>query len=247
MDRGPSRKGPITLWRATAQAELDLLAATGWNAWSASLAGRRFDAYLERSSAEHIAQTSLAATTGVGYVTSFEVQPTFVDHCLQYRIGDGSNAVYNLPEAEIPSLNEHLVGTIIEQADYRAALDDQEFAGGQSPALPPSWRSYLQHSSWFRRGWLPSGCYLWLYTPREGIELTEAWGEDGVGAHPGMAIIGGNGSREHLAVDLRHDDPPVVLVDAFASQGWEDALEQAPGVANFIDRLKAGTFEFAWE
>lgn len=247
MDQGPDPKGTITLWRATAQPELDLLAATGWKAWSASLAGRRFDAYLERRSAERIAQTSLATTVGVGYVTSFEVQSAFVDHCRQYRIGVGSNAVYSLPEAEMPSLNEHLVGAVTEQADYRAALDDQEFAGGQASALPPSWRRYLQHSSWFRRGWLPSGCYLWLYTPREGIELAEAWGEDSVGAHPGIAIIGGDGSREHLAVDLRQDDPPVVLVDAFAGQGWADALEQAPSVAHFIDLLEAGTFDFAWE
>ncbi|GAA2372427.1 hypothetical protein Cme02nite_00830 [Catellatospora methionotrophica] len=246
MERAPGREDTITLWRAATQAEHDVLAATGWKAWPASTPGRGFDAYAERRSAERIAQ-SLAATGGVGYVTSFDVQSAFVDHCLQYRRGDEGGIGYGLPEAEIPGLNEHTVGAVIEQADYRAALGSHEFASGHAQALPASWRGYLQRPAWFRRGWLPRGRYLWLYTPREGVELADAWGEDSVELHPGIAIIGGDGSREHLAVDLRHDDPPVVLVDAFGSEGWEDAIEQTPSVTHLIDLLDAGTFDFTWE
>ncbi|GAA1416175.1 hypothetical protein ACFQZ4_48315 [Catellatospora coxensis] len=247
MDQGSGSGGTITLWRATAQAELDLVATAGWRAWPASFADRPFEVHLERRPAELVARTSLAATAGVGYVTSFEVRSAFVEHCLGHRIGSGSDAWYSLPEAEVAGLNENLVSVIIEQAEYRAALDDREFADARAAALPSAWRGYLQRSAWFRRGWQPTGCYLWLYPPREGIELAEAWGEDAVGAHPGIAIIGGNGSREHLAIDLRKDDPPVLLVDAYASEGWADALVQANSVAEFTGRVEAGSFDFSWD
>jgi len=127
-------------------------------------------------------------------------------------------------------------------------VSDQEFTdAGEAlgQALPAAWRTYLQGESWFRRGWMATGAYVWLNTPGQLLELRDAWGE-GTGAHPGIAIIGGDGSREQLVLDLRGDPVPVLLVDV-SSSGWETAIRQADDVGQFIGRIAAGTFEFTFE
>lgn len=101
-----------------------------------------------------------------------------------------------------------------------------------------------QSPSWFRRGWLPSGEYVWLYTPRETLEQLDAWGES-IALHPGIAIIGGDGSREQLVLDLRQDPAPVLLVP-IVSDGWQNASPQAETVASFVEQVAAGTFEFTF-
>ena len=77
------------------------------------------------------------------------------------------------------------------------------------------------------------------------LELHSAWG-DGTEAHPGIAIIGSDGSREQLVLDLRGDPAPVLLVDT-TSSGWDDAIRQADDVGELIDRIEAGTFAFTFE
>ena len=89
---------------------------------------------------------------------------------------------------------------------------------------------------------MTGGAYVWLNTPREMLELHDAW-EQCTDAHPGIAIIGGDGSREQLVLDLRHDPAPVLLVD-ITSSGWDSASSQADDVSVLIDRIEAGTFEF---
>ena len=56
-----------------------------------------------------------------------------------------------------------------------------------------------------------------------------------------MAIIGGDGGREQLVVDLRSDPAPVFLIDV-ASSGWDDAIRQSDEISELIDRIEAGTF-----
>jgi hypothetical protein len=60
---------------------------------------------------------------------------------------------------------------------------------------------------------------------------------------PGIAVLGGDGSRELLAVDLRDDSAPVMLVD-LTTEGWHDALPQAEDVAEFIERIEGGAFDY---
>ena len=76
------------------------------------------------------------------------------------------------------------------------------------------------------------------------LELHSAWGE-AADAHPGIAIIGGDGSREQLALDLRSDPAPVVLVD-ITSGGWSGAIRQADTVGHLIGRVENGEFVFAF-
>jgi hypothetical protein len=135
---------------------------------------------------------------------------------------------YRIPAGEMAELNTHLTGVIVEEADYRGAVSDPEFTEAEQVLgrpLPQAWRSYLQGRSWLRRGWLTSGAYVWLHTPRETLGLHEAWAES-TDAHPGIAIIGGDGSREQLVPDLRRDPAPMLMLD-ITSAGWEGAIPHA--------------------
>ncbi|NES27871.1 hypothetical protein GCE86_10110 [Micromonospora terminaliae] len=76
-------------------------------------------------------------------------------------------------------------------------------------------------------------------------ELHDAW-DGAADTHPGIAIIGGDGSRELLVLDLRREPAPVLLVD-ITSSGWDSAIRQADDVRQLIDRIEAGTFEFDFE
>jgi hypothetical protein len=148
---------------------------------------------------------------------------------------------YWIPAEELEEFNSHIVGAIVEEADYRGPVDDAEFAQAEAALggpLPSDWRAYLQGRSWFRRGWMDHGdAYVWLYAPREMVEIQDAWAEAAT-AHPGIAIIGGDGAREHLVLDLRHEPVPVLLVD-ITSEGWEDAIGVVAGTVT-IDARAVG-------
>ncbi|MCY1145082.1 hypothetical protein OWR29_44385 [Actinoplanes sp. Pm04-4] len=217
----------VTLWRATGQAELDEVAGSGWRAWPA----RDLEAVLDRRRATRLARENPA------YVTRFEVDRAYLgDH----------DTVVRIPAADMDEFNKHIAGAIVEEADYRGPVADDEFAEAEQALgrpLPAAWREYLQSPSWFRRGWqAESGAYVWLHTPREMLEIHAAW-QDSVAAHPGIAIVGGDGSREQLVLDLRQDPSPVLLA-GLASEGWDTTFRQSADVAELIARVEAGTFEF---
>jgi hypothetical protein len=239
----------ITLWRPTGQAELDLVAASGWREWPPRLPDQPiFYPVLNRWYATKIAREWNVPAGGVGYVTRFEVQRGYMDRYEVHQVGGRDVLEYWIPAEELADLNAHIVGAITEEADYRGPVGDQEFTDAHHAlgrALPAAWRTYLQGASWFRRGWMTGGAYVWLNTPREMLELHHAWHES-TDAHPGIAIIGGDGSREQLVLDLRSDPAPVLLVD-ITSSGWDSAIRQADDVGELIDRIEAGTFAFDFE
>ena len=152
---------------------------------------------LNRWYAAKIAREGNVSAGGVGYVTRFEVQRAYLDRYEVHQVGGREVLEYWIPAEELADLNAHIVGAIVEEADYRGPVGDQEFTdvphalGG---ALPAVWRGYLQGSSWFRRGWMTGGAHVRLHTPREMLEWHHAWGES-TDAHPGIAVIGGDGSR----------------------------------------------------
>lgn len=63
-------------------------------------------------------------------------------------------------------------------------------------------------------------------------------------SHPGLIVVGTDGSRELIGFDFRKAPPPLVLVD-ISSAGWSDAFFQADSFSTFLDRLKARGFR--WE
>ncbi|GLZ30304.1 hypothetical protein Lesp02_24930 [Lentzea sp. NBRC 105346] len=137
--------------------------------------------------------------------------------------------------------DDHVVGAIENVAEYRGPVPDEQFDG---LGLPEAWRTYLRGESWLRRGWVNDETYVHLYSPVEMLELQDAWGE-ATALHPGIAIIGGDGGREQLALDLREAEPSVRLVD-IASGGWEGAVTQAGDVRELIERIEAGDFAFTY-
>ncbi len=170
----------------------------------------------------------------------FAVRPAYLE-----RHPMDPSGGYRFSAGDLEDLTASLAGAIVEEADYRGPVADQEFAAARAALgreLPPAWRAYLQGPSWFRRGWLDSGAYVWLNTPREMLDLHDAWDESTV-EHPGIAIIGGDGSRDQLVLDLRQDPAPVLLVD-ITSSGWETATRQAGDVAELVGRIEACTFDF---
>jgi hypothetical protein len=194
------------------------VAAGGWRGWPVLPDSPVFFCVPDRGYAMTIARERTVSAAGVGYVTRFEAERQYLDRCQVHRVGGGA-LEYRLAAEDLPDLNAHIVGAIVEEADYRGPVDDQEFTDAHRELghpLPAAWRAYLQGASWLRRGWLTSGTYVWLYTPSEMLELLDASGPT-TDAHPGMAIIGGDGGREQLVVDLRSDPAPVFLIDVAGS------------------------------
>jgi hypothetical protein len=235
----------VTLFRPAGREAWDLIADSGWHSWVPAVAEQPiFRAFVERRDATAVARAQKVPSDGVGYVMSFPVQRAFLDRYPEPR----SPGEYLLPAEDLPELDANLAGAIVEEADYRAPVPDQEFDDAEAKLgnpLPAAWRRYLQGPSWFRRGWLASGCYIWLYPPGEGTEVLDEWGPEAAAAHPGIAIIGGNGAREHLVVDLRQESPPVLLID-IASEGWPSALTQATDAGAFVTGIESGDFDYAW-
>ncbi|XVV17413.1 hypothetical protein ACQP2X_24440 [Actinoplanes sp. CA-131856] len=241
--------GAVTLWRSVGQGVLDAVASSGWRAWPPQLPDQPiFSAVSDRQLAVRICRERAVPAEGVGYVVRFDLPRRFLDRAGAARGAGRDEFEYRIPASEVAELNTHIVGAIMEDADYRGPVDDAEFAEAEQflgRPLPRAWQSYLQGGSWLRRGWLASGTYVWLNTPREMLGLHEAW-DEAAGAHPGIAIIGGDGSREQLVLDLRKDPAPVLLLDT-ASAGWETGIRQTGDVGELIDRIESGEFEFSFD
>jgi hypothetical protein len=222
------------------------VADSGWRAWPARLPDQPiFYPVLNRWYATKIAREWNVPAEGVGYVTRFEVERSQLERYEVHQVGGRDVLEYWIPAEELDDFNKHIVGAIINEAEYRGPVDDREFTDAEKDLgrpLPAAWRRYLQGASWFVRGTLASGAYVWLNTPSEMVELQELW-EAGTDQHPGIAIIGGNGSREQIVLDLRRDPAPVLLVD-MSSVGWSAAIWQSDDVGQFLERLEAGTFDF---
>jgi hypothetical protein len=231
----------VTLWRATGRAERDLVAAARWREWPPPSPGRPdFQAFLDPALAAAATRERHVPAGGEGFVIRFGVRRAFLDRY------EAAGPEYHLPAGDLGALNANLAGAIVEEAHHRGAVAGEEFdraAAVLGRPLPRTWRAYLR-GPWFHRGWLPSGCFVWLYTPREALEIQEAW-DEGAAAHPGVAVIGGNGAREQFVLDLRRDPSPVLMVD-ITSEGWDAAIRQAADVERFVAAVEAGTFDLTW-
>ena len=242
----PDMTETVTLWRPTGQAELDLVAAADRRAWPPRLPDQPiFYPVLNRWYATKIAREWNVPAEGVGYVTRFEVERSYLDRFPVRPAGGRDVLEYWIPAGELDEFNAHIVGAIQEKADYRGPVADAEFARAREVlgrALPAAWRAYLQGGSWLRRGTLENGVFVWLNPPGEMLDLQDEWG-DSTAAHPGIAIIGHSGGREQLVLDLRTDPAPVLLVD-MTSEGWHAAIPQFPDVGGLIAAIEDGTFTY---
>ncbi len=238
----------VTLWRPTGQEEIELVAASAWRAWPPRLPEQPiFYPVLNRWYATKIAREWNAPRGGVGYVTRFDVRKAYLDQFPVQQAGGREVLEYWIPAEELVGFNENITGVIREMARYLGPVPDEEFDRAEAAlgrVFPGAWREYLQGQSWLSRGWMETGSHLTMLTPDESLEIVEAW-ELAAQLHPGVMILGTDGSREMLVVDSRDPLAPVALVD-ITSDGWANALPQMP-IEQFITEVEAGTFNFTWE
>ncbi|MBB5801574.1 hypothetical protein F4560_001342 [Saccharothrix ecbatanensis] len=202
----------VDLWRPTGQAELDLVAASRWRAWPPRLPDQPiFYPVANRWYATKIAREWNVPAKGVGFVTRFSVRRDFLARYPVQQAGGREVLEHWVPAEDLDEFNANIVGPIVCEAEYRGPVADAEFDRAEAELgrpLPVAWRRYLQGESWFRSGWL-GDTFVTLYTPLETVEAN-------VAAHPGIAIIGDDGSGERLTFDLRQDPAPDV--DAFVAR-----------------------------
>jgi len=234
----------VTLWRPTGQTELDLVAQSGWKKWPPRLAEQPiFYPVLNRQYATRITREWNVPAKGVGFVTCFDVQKSFLDPYQIQKVGGKDILEYWIPADELEALNANIVGSIREIAEYRGPVRTTDIEAAESTlgrAFPTAWSDYLQRPSWFRSGWLSEDCFIRLNTPAESISLAQAW-EPSTTRHPGILFIGDDDAGEHLAVDSRAASPPVMAVNNTASE-WKDAIEQASSLEMFLAKVEDGSF-----
>jgi hypothetical protein len=112
----------LILWRPVRQAELDLIAASGWRGFPPRLAGQPiFYPVMDEAYATKIARdwnTKDPASGFVGYVLRFEVERPYIDQFEIHRVGGRGIDELWVPAEELAEFNRHIVGMIEVTAEY---------------------------------------------------------------------------------------------------------------------------------
>ncbi|WP_198950475.1 ADP-ribosylation/crystallin J1 [Kineosporia sp. A_224] len=110
----------MALWRPTGPAELALVAESGFCAWPARLPEQPiFYPVLSEAYAMRIAREWNVPKSGVGYVTRFRVEKSFLDRYEVHQVGGRDILEYWIPSEDLDEFNRHLVGPIEVVAEYR--------------------------------------------------------------------------------------------------------------------------------
>lgn len=110
----------VMLWRPTGPAEHALVEASGWLAWPPRLPEQPiFYPVLNMEYATKIARDWNVKASGVGYVTRFEVDKSYLDQYDVQQAGGQTILEYWIPAEDLEEFNRHIVGTIEVVAEYR--------------------------------------------------------------------------------------------------------------------------------
>ena len=110
-----------TLYRPVGQAELDLIAATGFRRFPPRLPDQPiFYPVCNEEYAAQIAGRWNTANGAVGYVTRFEVQSEFLAKYDIHIVGAKIHAEYWIPAEELEAFNEAICGTIEVISEHRS-------------------------------------------------------------------------------------------------------------------------------
>lgn len=110
----------VTLWRPTGPEELALVEASGWREWPPRLPDQPiFYPVLNEDYATKIARDWNVKASGVGYVTRFDVDKTFLDRYDVRQAGGQTILEYWIPAEDLDEFNRHIVGLIEVVAEYR--------------------------------------------------------------------------------------------------------------------------------
>jgi hypothetical protein len=111
--------GEVKLFRPVGQAELDLIAATGYRRFPPRLEIQPiFYPVLTFEYARKIAEGWNARDEGVGYVTEFEVDDAFASRYPVQEAGGRECQELWVPAEDLEDFNDHIIGEIKVVAEY---------------------------------------------------------------------------------------------------------------------------------
>ena len=110
----------VTLYRPTGPEELKLVEESGFKRWPPRLPGQPiFYPVTNEKYAKEIATRWNTKDSGVGYVTKFEVKSEFMSRYKIEQVGAAHHTEWWVPDAELPELNDNIVGHIEVIAGYK--------------------------------------------------------------------------------------------------------------------------------
>lgn len=110
----------VTLYRPTGPTELALVKESGYRKWPPRLPDQPiFYPVTNEQYAKEIAEGWNIRTSGIGYVTRFEVQKSFMDRYAVQQVGASHHLEWWVPAEELEKLNAHIVGLIEVIGEYR--------------------------------------------------------------------------------------------------------------------------------
>jgi hypothetical protein len=105
--------GLATLWRPVGQAELELIAASGYRAFPPRLPEQPiFYPVLTEEYAVQIARDWNLPQSGAGFVTRFRVRSSLLSLYKVHQVGDRHHREYWIPAAELAEFNRAIAGSI---------------------------------------------------------------------------------------------------------------------------------------
>ena len=111
------------LYRPVGQAEMDLIAATGNQAFPPRLSWQPiFYPVLNEEYASFIARewnTRDPASGNVGYVLRFSISTDYLSRYKVQQVGDRTALEYWIPAEELPTFNKNIIGKIEQIAVFR--------------------------------------------------------------------------------------------------------------------------------
>jgi hypothetical protein len=113
----------VVLFRPVGQAELDLIAESGFQAFPPRLSHQPiFYPVLTEDYAEQIARdwnTKDPVSGFVGYVTRFSVDKNYLDQFEVQQVGGRQHLEYWIPADDLDEFNRHIVGSIEVIREFR--------------------------------------------------------------------------------------------------------------------------------
>jgi len=103
----------ITMYRPTGPNELKLVEDSGYSRWPPRLPEQPiFYPVTNEQYAIDISSDWNVKSSGIGYVTRFEVNKEFVDRYQIEKVGGANHTEWWIPAEELDELNENIVGLI---------------------------------------------------------------------------------------------------------------------------------------
>lgn len=108
------------MYRPTGPKELELVAQSGYRRWPLRLPEQPiFYPVTNEDYAKQITIDWNVKSSGVGYVTKFEIRKSFVDNYELHQVGGTKHTEWWIPAEDLEKLNENIVGLIEVIGEYR--------------------------------------------------------------------------------------------------------------------------------